>query len=352
MENRLQAPEAIVLPPSPIQRSPTFPPAISPLSPASPVSPSSPTSSKGSPSDQAGEALSASTFSPSFLAPPRTRSPYLRGHTRSRSLATPHPMIRAHSSPGLDGRGRYVSPHYSGGPTSPIELLSGRKHSPLRSGDDLRSLNLASLKISETISEHEELDTSSLNSSFMYSSLPSPTPSLPSSLHHTFPPRTSRKQQLSLPFSQSNPQYGLNQPVGSPVFSHSHPSPSTPSNRFNESYPGYSGSSIGASSMPSTPTSFRSRSPSISSLETIPDIPDAEAAALEAERIAQLKAAADQADAADANRLNSDPTNPSSGLVGSRSLGGYGIRGDKRKRWSVCGAERRQDLDLETIWED
>ena len=25
---------------------------------------------------------------------------------------------------------------------------------------------------------------------------------------------------------------------------------------------------------------------------------------------------------------------------------------DKRKRWSVCGAERRGDLDLETIWED
>ena len=24
---------------------------------------------------------------------------------------------------------------------------------------------------------------------------------------------------------------------------------------------------------------------------------------------------------------------------------------DKRKRWSVCGAERRGDLNLETIWE-
>jgi hypothetical protein len=29
----------------------------------------------------------------------------------------------------------------------------------------------------------------------------------------------------------------------------------------------------------------------------------------------------------------------------------FGSR-DKRKRWSVCGAERRGDLDLETIWED
>ena len=31
---------------------------------------------------------------------------------------------------------------------------------------------------------------------------------------------------------------------------------------------------------------------------------------------------------------------------------GGGSRADKRKRWSVCGAERRGDLDLETIWED
>lgn len=25
---------------------------------------------------------------------------------------------------------------------------------------------------------------------------------------------------------------------------------------------------------------------------------------------------------------------------------------DKRKRWSVCGGEKRGDLDLETIWEE
>ena len=34
-----------------------------------------------------------------------------------------------------------------------------------------------------------------------------------------------------------------------------------------------------------------------------------------------------------------------------RSLGRDG-GSEKRKRWSVCGAERRGDLDLETIWED
>jgi len=97
--------------------------------------------------------------------------------------------------------------------------------------------------------------------------------------------------------------------------------------------------------MPSTPTSARSRSPSISSLETIPDSPDAEEAALEAERIAQLKAAADAAEGGDPKGRGSLDA-PARG----RSLG-FGSR-DKRKRWSVCGAERRQDLDLETIWED
>ena len=85
---------------------------------------------------------------------------------------------------------------------------------------------------------------------------------------------------------------------------------------------------------------MRSRSPSISSLETIPDSPDAER---EAENIARLKAAADQEDQSEESigrRAGSD--------VGVRGTG----RGDKRKRWSVCGAERRGDLDLETIWED
>ena len=80
-------------------------------------------------------------------------------------------------------------------------------------------------------------------------------------------------------------------------------------------------------------------------METIPDSPDAEEAALEAERIAQLKAAADAADGGD-SKGKGNPDTPTRG----RTLG-FGSR-DKRKRWSVCGAERRQDLDLETIWED
>jgi hypothetical protein len=96
--------------------------------------------------------------------------------------------------------------------------------------------------------------------------------------------------------------------------------------------------------VPSTPTSTRSRSPSISSLETIPDTPDAEEAALEADRIAQLKAAADAADGESKGRSSLDvPSRGRTMAFGSK---------DKRKRWSVCGAERRGDIDLETIWED
>lgn len=99
--------------------------------------------------------------------------------------------------------------------------------------------------------------------------------------------------------------------------------------------------------MPSTPTSTRSRSPSISSLETIPDTPDAEEAALEAERIAQLKAAAEAAEGGDSSESKG---RSSLEITRGRTMS-FGSR-DKRKRWSVCGAERRGDLDLETIWED
>jgi len=98
---------------------------------------------------------------------------------------------------------------------------------------------------------------------------------------------------------------------------------------------------------------MRSRSPSISSLETIPDSPDAEEAALEAERIAQLKAAADAAEGADGGADGGAETKNRTSLdipIRGRTLG-IGSR-DKRKRWSVCGAERRGDIDLETIWED
>ena len=121
--------------------------------------------------------------------------------------------------------------------------------------------------------------------------------------------------------------------------------------RFNETFPPdlpYYGRSLSlSSSVPSTPTSARSRSPSISSLETIPDTPDAEMLAVEE----------DQKDR-QARRQEWDLYGSSSSSGGSsRSDAGGGTRGfgtgrDKRKRWSVCGAEKRSDLNLETIWED
>ena len=91
---------------------------------------------------------------------------------------------------------------------------------------------------------------------------------------------------------------------------------------------------------------MRSRSPSISSLETIPDTPDAEAEAIEADRIARLRAAEENEKAGDESGRRSSLDVP-----GERRTLGFGKR-DSRKRWSVCGAERRGDLDLETIWED
>lgn len=101
--------------------------------------------------------------------------------------------------------------------------------------------------------------------------------------------------------------------------------------------------------IPSTPTSARSRSPSISSLETIPDSPDAEEAALEAERNAQHKAAAD---AMEGNGKTDQKNNPETMALGRGRMPGLVYGRDKRKRWSVCGAERRGDLNLDTIWED
>ncbi|KAF8247866.1 hypothetical protein K440DRAFT_643489 [Wilcoxina mikolae CBS 423.85] len=122
--------------------------------------------------------------------------------------------------------------------------------------------------------------------------------------------------------------------------------PSPPSYLVNE--PMYPGSSASSSS-PSTPTSLRSRSPSISSLETIPDTPDAEQEAVEAE----LKEAMERK----ASGLENEDEDDSALSRRRRSMdfergGSRWGAGDKRKRWSVCGGEKRGDLDLETIWEE
>ncbi|KAL4979363.1 hypothetical protein BDW66DRAFT_128281 [Aspergillus desertorum] len=274
--------------------------------------------------------------------PPRStpnRQPLPRSHIRSRSLAgdpgSPV-MIRAHSSPGLDSSGRYIFTNGRGLPANMAEDTPKRYlRLQLSTADSFEPKMLHRKNISETISEHAELDTSG-SSSTSSSDLHLSSPVLSHSA-----PRVGRRRPSS---PLHVPQTPSSQAGGSPLSS-ANSSPVILSSRFNESFPSYSVSS--ASSMPSTPTSLRSRSPSISSLETIPDIPDAEAAAIEADRIAALKAAADRADDADTSSVSrrrgiSDMSGPSS-FANTRS---------GRKRWSVCGAERRQDLDLETIWED
>ncbi|CAG8176643.1 unnamed protein product [Penicillium salamii] len=265
------------------------------------------------------------TFSLEPPAPPRTRSPLARSHLRSRSLAgipgMPS-MTRAYSSPGLDSRSRYI-------------FINGRapdakRNLPLQMRpDDHVESRMGSLNISETISENAELET--------YPRSPSQSGS-PVLMAQTFP-RIGRLRSTSpLPFNS----------IGSPLHS-----PPALGGKYNEAYPVNSASSVSSMSIPSTPTSLRSRSPSISSLETIPDIPDAENEAIEDDRIAELKAAADAADAAsNANRRRGASDAPNSFTTTRGGTSGYGARSDKRKRWSVCGAERRQDLDLETIWED
>lgn len=298
----------------------------------------------------------------------RTRSPLARSHFRSRSLAEVPPMTRAYSSPGLDSRGRYIFVNGRGAPTSnPIENAPKRHHHhPLvqaAAGDDALESRMASLDVSEPIAEHAEQDT-------VVQSPPPPPQSPPDTesdlravspvmpAHHTLPRMGRRRPSSPLHFHPGNSAGAGNHQatMGSSPLSSAYSSPMTLNSKYNESFPTYSTSS--ASSMPSTPTSLRSRSPSISSLETIPDIPDAEAAASEADQIAALKAAAERVEDAEGSGSNrrrgsSDVPGPAGSLMGMRvGSGGYIARTDKRKRWSVCGAERRQDLDLETIWED
>ncbi|KAI1128406.1 hypothetical protein F5Y10DRAFT_176388 [Nemania abortiva] len=278
------------------RKPPTIRRSTEPLSPSSPLFPSA-----------------------SLPYKPRTASPLSGLHTRSKSTAslTPLSMGRTRSMPGVDGAGRilYAPQFRSDSPSgSPSRHRAPRKPvdeaypppSPVRSsvleGDRRHAERSSSPTSTNTLPSYKRA-----SSPLRYSAYSSPTPSF------TFP---------------GPPSSGT----------------ASPSFRSEGSATGYS-LSYYPSSVPSTPSSMRSRSPSISSLETIPDTPDAEEEALEAERIAQLKAAADAAENGDSKgRTSLDVP------IRGRTLG-IGSR-DKRKRWSVCGAERRGDLDLETIWED
>ena len=271
----------------------------------------------------------------------RNTSPYSRGHLRSKSsTALAPPMSRAQSLPGIHTTGQLmISPQR---PSSPLGSPN-RVRTPRKPADEVfpgfPARNLRD--ISETGgAESPDHTPRAIERSV------SPILGLPSSASYT---RARRPASPLRHLAQQNASaYST-----TPTTPSSASSPSYQSAKFNEALLGstnygafYSGS-YASSSVPSTPTSIRSRSPSISSLETIPDTPDAEEAAVEAERIAQLKA---DADAADSREENKDKGMEGSGGRG-RTLGA-GFGRDKRKRWSVCGAERRGDLNLDTIWED
>lgn len=259
---------------------------------------------------------------------PRTTSP-LSGHARSRSAASVgFPMSRTQSMPGVNGSGHILFPP-SLRPGSPSGSPS-RVRTPRKPVDEA----FPSSPVRSSVIEPERRGSLERSSSPTLT-VAAPNPVVTRYRRPSSPLRHMNHSSVpSLPLMPSTPSSGSSSPSMRP-------------------YDGLSGSygtalTLPSSSVPSTPTSARSRSPSISSLETIPDSPDAEEAAMEAERTAQLKAAADAAEGTDSpdvkGRSSLDVP------VRGRTMT-YGSR-DKRKRWSVCGAERRGDLDLETIWED
>ncbi|KXJ95302.1 hypothetical protein Micbo1qcDRAFT_25468 [Microdochium bolleyi] len=253
---------------------------------------------------------------------PRTTSPLSGSHTRSKSTASLQlpSMNRTRSMPGLDGAGRIIYPPLVR-PSSPSGSPS-RHRVPRKPADE--AFPSSPVRTSVLDNDHHRQPDRSI----------SPV--------HALPP--SPAQRTSSPFRQGVTSSGASIP-GTPSSLATSPSYRSDSSLGSYNFPTY----YHSSSVPSTPSSMRSRSPSISSLETIPDTPDAEEAALEAERIAQLKAAADAVEGEDGSGDGKGRGNLDVPARG-RTLG-IGSR-DKRKRWSVCGAERRGDLDLETIWED
>jgi hypothetical protein len=269
---------------------------------------------------------------------PRNTSPFNRGHLRSRSTTSPlaPPMSRAHSMPRVDAEGNLLifPPQRSASPAGSPSRARRKPIDDVFPGSPYRGLK----DISETGSSSSDGHTPRAPER---SSSPLGLP-----YSTALPPRHRPSSPLRHGSQQSTPASALtpttpNSATSSPLYQPSRFESFLGTNSYSgsSSYPG----SFASSSVPSTPTSARSRSPSISSLETIPDSPDAEVAALEADRIAQLKAAADAADgAAEATVEIATPRGRALGLA-SR---------DKRKRWSVCGAERRGDLNLDTIWED
>jgi hypothetical protein len=341
---KMRSPEEIELPPSPpveLNGDNDILPPVSPF-PSLPSRSETPQRAVSSdPTISTPGSLSIPLPLKSLSQPPMSRG-HLRSHTSAGTVTLP-PMQRAHSSPGVDSTGRFVVPPATAPhrPASPLGHY-GRRRSPLRTAMEEMypsGPSWSGLYIEPNIPEHAELDISG-SSSLPYNSVSEGEigqASLPSA-YHTIP-RSRRAPSSPLYHSSSAPN--LPRSAASPASAGS--SPLLTAQRYaNEPYPLHQALSFGSgSSMPSTPTSLRSRSPSISSLETIPDTPDAEEAArLEEEEYLRARATGgdnEDSDGRDGRRRSSLETR-----FGSK---------EKRKRWSVCGAERRGDFSLEVIEE-
>lgn len=262
----------------------------------------------------------------------RNNSPSMMTRPHTSSGLTMPLMQRAHSSPGVDSSGRFIAPSYATPRRPASPLSSGRRRSPLRSAmEESYPVSWSGLAIEPNIPEHAELDLSDRFSDDFGGTSPIPT------YHNTFP-RSRRRPASPLHASASAPTLNVKSELRA-VSPHT-TGTSSPYGRYysSELYPSSFGS---VSSMPSTPSSFRSRSPSISSLETIEDTPDAEEAArLAAEEDLRYRAEMGEPENLDYKRRSS---------LESRATT---LRSNKeRKRWSVCGAERRADFSLEVIEE-
>lgn len=322
-----------------------------------------------------------------FQPPARTRSPYTRatGSSAARSRSTgqgSHSPIetRARSLPPRSGSPSLPSPSYNSlgfaSPTMPFH----RPQSPFGRSNIHNNNNHNNYPSSipsppsfehpfETISEDAALEVSrpfSSSSATSYRSnsncpSPPPPPVSASGLFRSASPRTlfSSSNMTSPSLSTGGKFMNENYPQlhsyssNNSFFTSSSSSVSTNS----LSMSGSNGGLFSYCSMPSTPSTARSRSPSISSLDTIEDVPDLEKEALEADRDRLAKVHLGDMDG------NGDVVRRGGSLdiqhgnrpvigFGFGSKGGNGNAAAARKRWSVCGAERRADLDLETIWED
>lgn len=301
----------------------------------------------------------------------RNRSPYSRPHVRSRSggssLAAP-PMTRAYSLPtvNLAGQGfdlQTASPPSSGSLSpSPAYASPARARSPFKTVQDegyvppprspsFYDNNATAGGAIESIQEDSELDitprqqpAASASASFSRSGSLRRRPASPL---HSFAnvPAIVQQSPTSFPANVIDQNAHINMNPSS-----TSSSPSLGAQKYNEAFPStlslhHYASNSSFSSISSTPSSARSRSPSISSLDTIEDAPDLESEAVE-EESQRLKLIAES------DEEDEGPRRRSLDVPRGFGFGRNGGSGRERKRWSICGGERRADLDLETIWED